>query len=315
MSTNFTVVSTAPATNGQTKKRTIRKKTDVTPQATQPALVVSSADQVRVSISTTSSQPSPPVIASTPAPSPVEPKKKRQQTKKAEVAPIDTAPVQPIPEQTNGVKPEKKKRSPKTATQDATSVSSTSTTSTSSSIDSTKAPVTKQDDNSKAEAAEDEKRYFRRIDPTTGVESGRYSKLPHLAALKAFTRINRDKAKTSDPIPENVSYQIFMKESTRGSTKQFYGYEIKLNKLTKSTVRKFKSKDKETGEEVIREHEYTHKNNYKIIDVPASVVELNKAYKEQKKAEGNINKKTKAEVLAASKAEVTEDSSSNIESD
>ncbi|CAI2358570.1 Hypothetical protein MVR_LOCUS276 [uncultured virus] len=306
MSTNSTVVASAPITNGQTKKRSIRKKTDVTPQATQSAAVVST-DQVRVSISTTSSQPIPPVIASTPAPSPVEPKKKRQPTKKAEVAPIDTAPVQPIPEQTNGVKPEKKKRAPKSATQDA------STTSTSTSIDSTKAPVAKQEDNSKAEAVEDEKRYFRRIDPTTGVESGRYSKLPHLAALKAFTRINRDKAKTSDPIPENVSYQIFMKESTRGSTKQFYGYEIKLNKLTKSTVRKFKSKDKATGEEVIREHEYTHKNNYKIIDVPASVVELNKAYKEQKKAEGNINKKTKAEVLAASKLEAED--SSNIESD
>ena len=66
----------------------------------------------------------------------------------------------------------------------------------------------------------------------TKISENRFvSSTPASAAKKAFTRICRDKK-----ISGVCSYQISMKETTRGSNEKVYKYDLKREKLKKPLI-------------------------------------------------------------------------------
>ena len=101
----------------------------------------------------------------------------------------------------------------------------------------------------------DKKRFFKLVDPITRKCSGRYSgNTPKQAASKAYTKIIQTNRINGTFIPETST--IDLQESTRGSSRKIYSYQVSREKLVEP--RELKIQCKNTGEE--KTIVYTHRN-------------------------------------------------------
>jgi hypothetical protein len=106
-------------------------------------------------------------------------------------------------------------------------------------------------------------RYFKALYPNSGKYCGRYTGVtPKQAASKAFTKLLQIKKREGSEIP--TSMPIYLRESTRGSSRKVYGYEASQQKL--SEPQQLIITDKETGTE--KTIEYSYRNSTKKIYPP-----------------------------------------------
>lgn len=122
-----------------------------------------------------------------------------------------------------------------------------------------KKPVSKK--NSKPAPAKE--RFFKLVDPETGETSGRYTgKTPKQAASKGYTkRLKKYKEEGKKHPHKSI---IYMRESTRGSSKKYYGYSASRIQLPEP--QQLKIKDKLTGKKKIITYHY--RNKIKKVMVP-----------------------------------------------
>ena len=135
-------------------------------------------------------------------------------------------------------------------------------------------------------------RYFKRIDPKTGEDIGRYTGItPQQAASKSYTKYLRKIEKNGEKIPKRSN--IFIRESTRPSAKKIYAYSASRNKLDKP--HKIKIPDVKTGE--MKKISYNFRNTVQKIEVPDSILKVMEKRAIEKK-EAKLERAAEAAKLA-----------------
>ena len=86
-----------------------------------------------------------------------------------------------------------------------------------------KAKDTEDDEDEAIEINDETERFFKRIYPKEGKSSGRYSKGPHQAGLKAFNQYQIKCEKSNTEVPKSV--KIYIQETTEGSRKTISCYK------------------------------------------------------------------------------------------
>lgn len=109
-------------------------------------------------------------------------------------------------------------------------------------------------------------RYFKLIDPDTNQTFGRYTgDTPKQAASKGYTKLlQKFKEEKKQPPKQST---IYLRESTRGSSKKVYGYTATRQKLDEP--QELKITDKETGK--IKTITYHYRNKIKKVAVPEQI--------------------------------------------
>ena len=125
-----------------------------------------------------------------------------------------------------------------------------------------KKPVSKK--NSKPAPVKE--RFFKLVDPETGETSGRYTgKTPKQAASKGYTkRLKKYKEEGKKHPHKSI---IYMRESTRGSSKKYYGYSA--SRIQLAEPQELTIKDKLTGKKKVITYHY--RNNIRKVMVPAMI--------------------------------------------
>lgn len=147
-------------------------------------------------------------------------------------------------------------------------------------------------------------RYFKIIDPKTGITCGRYvGDTPKQAAGKAYSKQIQKLKKEGKKVKQLST--IFLRESSRGSHRKIYAYEAKRNKLDEPQVLTFVSK--ETGETKVITYKY--RNDIKKIKVPENFNVLtvrkttgSKTSKNTKSGQKNATKTTQSAGKSGSKS-------------
>lgn len=140
------------------------------------------------------------------------------------------------------------------------------------------------------------KRNFKRIDPKTGENIGRYiGATPKQAASKSYTRYVMTAIKLGKRVPKKTD--IFIRESTIPSQKKIYAYHAKRIKLDEPQVIQIRDKAKGT-EKIVT---YKYRNVITKIEVPAKIHEVmeqrNLEKKEQRAKAREEDKKQREKAL------------------
>lgn len=131
------------------------------------------------------------------------------------------------------------------------------------------------------------KRYFKLIDAKTEETYGRYTgDTPKQAASKAFTKMLQ-KLKANGKHPPKQSTTIYLRESTRGSSRKSYGYEAFRQKLDEP--QELVITDDKTG--VTKTITYHYRNRIKKVPVP----EHFGGARSKKSSSGSRSKKSRKE--------------------
>lgn len=131
-----------------------------------------------------------------------------------------------------------------------------------------KAPAKKAPAKGKQKGGNTEKgdRYFKLINPKTGKSYGRYTgDTPKQAASKGFTKMLQKLKKEGKTPPKQTV--IYLRESTRGSNRKYYGYEASRLKLAEP--QELVITNEETGEE--KTITYNFRNRIKKVPVPEQI--------------------------------------------
>jgi len=130
------------------------------------------------------------------------------------------------------------------------------------------------------------KRYFKAVDAKTGKNIGRYvGSNPKQAASKAFTKFVKSTAKKGKPSTKTV---LYLRESSRGSSKKIYGYTATRKALAEPQERTVV--DATTGEEKIITNKF--RNEIKKALVPEDL-RMKGGAKKSKKAKSSKAKSSK----------------------
>lgn len=125
-------------------------------------------------------------------------------------------------------------------------------------------------------------RYFKLIDPETGLSFGRYTgDTPKQAASKGFTKMVQKLKKQKEIIPKHSI--IYLRESTRGRGRKIYGYKatrVQLPKPQKLTITDPKTKKKKV---IV----YRYRNKIKKAGVPEDILNAPKINRVSKKTESS----------------------------
>lgn len=125
-------------------------------------------------------------------------------------------------------------------------------------------------------------RYFKMLNPKTGESSGRYTgDTPKQAASKGFTKMVQRMNSDGKKIPHQST--IYLRESTRNSSRKIYGYVATRQKLP--VPQKLKITDKVTGEKKVII--YYYRNKIHKVSVP----ELIGGYRVTKQQKKKVTKK------------------------
>lgn len=120
-------------------------------------------------------------------------------------------------------------------------------------------------------------RYFKIINPDTGMTTGRYTgDTPKQAASKGYTKLLQKYREKKQQPPKQST--IYLRESTRGSSKKIYGYSAMRQKLNEP--QELKIKDKETG--VMKTITYHYRNKIKKVAVPEQIGGVKRTSKSKK---------------------------------
>jgi Non-histone chromosomal protein MC1 len=99
-------------------------------------------------------------------------------------------------------------------------------------------------------------RYFKLIDTETNTALGRFTgETPKQAASKAFTKIIQKLRVQNKPVPEETT--LYLRESSRGSSRKIYGYKASRQKLPEP--QEVVIKDLLTGEAKTISYHYRNK--------------------------------------------------------
>lgn len=111
-------------------------------------------------------------------------------------------------------------------------------------------------------------RYFKRIDPVTLESTGRYIGDPEQAASKSFTKMLFKMKKAGLKLPKKQV--ICLRESTRGSPKKLYCYQVVRLKLDEPQV--LKVVNPQNNE--VKVINYCYRNKLKKVEIPETLKSL-----------------------------------------
>lgn len=150
-------------------------------------------------------------------------------------------------------------------------------------------PEDEMEDPEAEEETEKGDRYFKLIDPETGLSFGRYTgDTPKQAASKGFTKMVQKLKKQKESIPKHSI--IYLRESTRGRGRKIYGYKatrVQLPKPQKLTITDPKTKKKKV---IV----YRYRNKIKKAGVPEDILNAPKINRVSKKTGGSKTAKKRS---------------------
>lgn len=126
-------------------------------------------------------------------------------------------------------------------------------------------------------------RFFKLYNADTGESFGRYvGKTPKQAACKGYSQLLRKMRKDGKKVNANTQTTIYLRESTRGSSKKLYGYSASRVKLDQPQRHEIVKQD--GGKKVV---EYKHRNTVKKVVIPENVIEQLGGKRKVKKTAGS----------------------------